>query len=273
MKRGRRYRYYVSQLAIKNLAGDHDGPTRIPASELESRVIEKLLAFLKSDSDVFDRLGAENESPAISRKLVAAAKKLAVRLPLLSSDDLRDLLAAFLRGVVIQENSIEVRVSRKELGLVLENGGKAIASDLGARKSADANDLISLTIEAKRKRYGGEVHLVVPPNSNDVVRNPKSSLIKAIARAHGWYEKVVRGEAVDLTSLARHAGLTQRYVSKVFGCAFLAPDIIESILEGRQPLDLNFEKLCENIPSSWADQREQFGFPPASQRQSKSLLQ
>jgi site-specific DNA recombinase len=273
IKRGRRYRYYVSQLAIKNLAGDHNGPTRVPASELESRIIEKLLAFLKSDSDVFDGLGAENESPAISRKLVAAAKNLAVRLPLLPSNDLRDLLAAFLRGVVIQENTIEVMFSRKELRLVLENGGKVTASNLGLRKSVDANDLISLTIEAKRKRYGGEVHLVVASDSNDAVRNPKSSLIKAIARAHGWYEKVVHGDAPDVRSLARRAGLTERYVGKVFGCAFLAPDIVESILEGRQPADLNFEKLCERAPLSWAEQREQFGFPPASQCQSKSLLQ
>src|SRR6266852_1162878 len=33
------------------------GPTRVPAHELEGRVTEKLVAFLKSDADVFDRLG------------------------------------------------------------------------------------------------------------------------------------------------------------------------------------------------------------------------
>src|SRR5882672_5931382 len=157
IKRGRRYRYYVSQLAIK-IAGQPDGPTRVPAHELEGRVTEKLLAFLKSDADVFDRLGAEDESPAISRNLVAAAKKLASRLPSLPSDDLRDLLGAFLHRVVIQQNSIEVMIGRKELRHSLENGGRIIASNLGMRKPIDANDLISLTIEAKSKRCGGEVH-------------------------------------------------------------------------------------------------------------------
>jgi site-specific DNA recombinase len=82
IKRGRRYRYYVSQLAIKNLADDHNGPTRVPAHELESRVTQKLLALLKSDAEVFDRLGAENDGPAISSSLAVAAKKLAARLPL-----------------------------------------------------------------------------------------------------------------------------------------------------------------------------------------------
>lgn len=178
----------------------------------------------------------------------------------------------FFRRVVIREDSIEVMISRKELRQLLESDGNVNASNLvGVRKPVDANDLISWTIEAKRKRCGGEVHLVVPPNSGASVRHPKPSLIKAIARAHGWYEKVVQGNAPDMRSLAREAGLTERYVGRVFGCALLAPDIIESILEGRQPEDLNFKKLCEPVPSSWAEQRERFGFPIPSSQRNKSL--
>jgi site-specific DNA recombinase len=265
IRRGRRYRYYVSQVAIKSLGGERNGPTRVPAHELEGRVTEKLVAFLKSDAEIFDRLSEEGECPAISRNRVATAQKLAVRLPSLPADDLRDLLACFLQRVVIQENGIEVMIRRNHLRQLLENGGKVpVANLLGGQKPLDVNDLISLSIETKRKRFGGEVHLVVPPNSIDSVRHRKPSLIKAIARAHGWYEKVVQGNALDMRSLARQAGLTERYVGKVFGCALLAPDIIESILEGRQPHDLNFEKLCRHIPLNWAEQREQFGFTTVS---------
>ncbi|MGA9307357.1 MAG: hypothetical protein WBW31_18280 [Candidatus Sulfotelmatobacter sp.] len=46
-----------------------------------------------------------------------------------------------------------------------------------------------------------------------------------------------------MRSLARQPGLTERYAGKVFAGALLAPDIIESILEGRQPQDLTFEKV------------------------------
>jgi len=265
VRRGRRYRYYISQLAINSLGGERNGPTRVPAHELEGRVTEKLVAFLKSDAEMFDRLSQQGESPAISRNRVATAKKLAMRLPSLPSDDLRDLLATFLHRVVIQEDSIKVMIRRKDVRQLLENSGRVQAANLlGGQKPPDANDLISLSIEAKRKRFGGEVHLVVPPNSSVSVVHPKPSLIKAIARAHGWHEKVVQGNAPDMRSLARQAGLTERYVGKVFGCALLAPDIIESILEGRQPYDLNFEKLCQKVPLSWAEQRSQFGFPQVS---------
>ena len=86
-----------------------------------------------------------------------------------------------------------------------------VASNLlGVRKPVDKHDLINLISEAKRKRYGGEVHLVVPPNSGASVRHPKPSLIKAIARAHGWYEKVIQGDALEVRSLARQARLTER---------------------------------------------------------------
>jgi site-specific DNA recombinase len=131
------------------------------------------------------------------------------------------------------------------------------------KKPVVPSDLISLTVEAKKKRCGGEVHLIVPPNSSVSREHPKVPLIKALARAHGWYEKVIQGKAFDMRSLARDAGLTERYVGKVFRCAFLAPDIVEAILAGRQPHDLNFEKLCHDIPLSWVEQREQLGFSPA----------
>jgi hypothetical protein len=44
-------------------------------------------------------------------------------------------------------------------------------------------------------------------------------------------------------------------------CAFLAPDIVKAILDGRQPLDLTFEKLTRRLPADWTQQRKQLGFP------------
>jgi site-specific DNA recombinase len=101
LRRGRRYRYYVSQFAIKNSSGERNGAIRLPAQELEGRVTERLIAFLKSDSELFDGLSTERESPAVTGALVAAAKKLALRLPSLSSNDRRELIAYFLQRVIV----------------------------------------------------------------------------------------------------------------------------------------------------------------------------
>jgi site-specific DNA recombinase len=265
IKRGRRYRYYISQLTLKNPAEQCKGATRLPAHEVESRITERLEGFLKSDAEIFDGLSVPGDSPAMLRPLVAAAKKLATRLPSFPRGDLRDLLASFLHRVIIQENNIQVMIIRTCLRELLEKGDQIIASNfVGLRGSVDASDMICLTVEAKRKQYGGEVHLIVPPSSGASIRHPRASLIKAIARSHAWYEKVLEGKIVEMRSLAREAGLTPHYVRNVFACAFLAPDIVEAILEGRQPLTLKFANLYKHIPLSWAEQRRLFGFPQDS---------
>ncbi len=273
-KKRRRYRYYVSQLVTKNPATKFKGPIRLPAREIENRVTEKLLSFLKSDAEVFDRLGAATESAAASGQLLAAARKLALRWSSLRPDELRDLITSFVRRIIIQENNIEVLMSRADLRQVLEKGDDFVPPNLDCPyQPIHPDDLICLTIEAKLKRSGGEVHLVVPPHSGGVPSpQPNPSLIKAVARAHSWYERVLEGKSSNLKSLTLHGGLTPRYIGKVFGCAFLAPDIVESILDGRQPRDLSFKKLCAHIPLSWIEQRAQFGFLEPSKRLARATV-
>lgn len=268
VRHGRRYRYYVSQNVVQKPGEPHLGVTRLPAHEIESRVLERLTWFLKSDSEVFDKLGVDGQTPAKLSQQVTEAKRLAERLSSLPSDDLRDLLSSFLRRVVISEDQIKMTIDKRELSQLLRTGGKLHLSRLNeARNPTDTDDLISLTIEAKMKRYGGVAHIVVPPNPTiESISKMKPTLLKALARAHSWYEMVLEGKAFDQRALARRAGMTERYVGKVLECAFLAPDIVESILEGRQPDDLTFAKLTNKIPLSWAEQRRQFGFASPSSR-------
>ena len=264
IRRGRRYRYYVSQAVVQHPGEEYAGVTRLPAHEIENRVVERLVRFLKSDADLFDKLELDGQTPAKLREQANRAKKLADRLSSLPSVDLRGLLCSFLQRVVIGEERLQLKIGRNDLCQSLKNGGRAIASNpKEVRKPVDPGDLICLSIEARMKRYGGVVHLVVPPNAaTTAASKTKPSLLKALARAHSWYASVLEGNALDQRSLARHVGLTERYVGKVFPCAFLAPDIVESILEGRQPDDLTFARLCTDTPLSWTEQRRQFGFPP-----------
>jgi site-specific DNA recombinase len=262
VKRGKRYRYYVSRPPVTDAVGQSLVSTRLPAHEFDSRVSERLQAFLTSDAQVFDELGASGESPAVLHRLGAGAKKLAGRVSSLPADDLRDLFACILQRVIVQENSIQVLIRKSNLRHLLEHEEWTGAASLKSlRHSTQPAELIGLTIEAKRKRYGGEVHLVVPPNSTVPVRHPRPALIKAVARGHAWCEKVIEGKIINLKSLASETGLTTGYVRKVLVCGLLAPDIVAAILEGRQPLTLKFEHLYKNIPLSWAEQRRTFGFP------------
>lgn len=66
------------------------------------------------------------------------------------------------------------------------------------------------------------------------------------------------GEVDSLRAIAEELRVTERYVSRIFRCAFLAPDIVEAILEGRQPPRLTVEKLRLNAPLLWTEQRKSF---------------
>ncbi len=57
--------------------------------------------------------------------------------------------------------------------------------------------------------------------------------------------------------------MTERYVSRIMRLAFLAPDIVEAILDGYQPVDLELEKLLKGIPIGWDAQRRALGFSRA----------
>jgi site-specific DNA recombinase len=51
-------------------------------------------------------------------------------------------------------------------------------------------------------------------------------------------------------------------VSRLIRLAFLAPDIVESIVDGRQPSDLTAEALTRHIviPIEWPSQRAALNF-------------
>lgn len=102
------------------------------------------------------------------------------------------------------------------------------------------------------------MRLVLDGPDNDArTSNPDPALINAVARAHQWFEDLFSGHADSLRDIATAEDVSDRYVSRLMPLAFLAPDIVEAILAGTQPLDLTAEKLTKHteLPLSWAEQR------------------
>jgi hypothetical protein len=109
--------------------------------------------------------------------------------------------------------------------------------------------LLELGIEAGVKRCGRAVRFIVssteesPAQSQDNVQ-----LIQALAQAQLWLEQLLRGETSSLRGIAQSARLSERYVSQIMRCAFLAPDLIEAILQGREPPGLTLASLVKHLP-------------------------
>tara|TARA_R110002110_G_scaffold415092_1_gene647860 strand:+ start:1448 stop:1966 length:519 start_codon:yes stop_codon:yes gene_type:complete len=116
-----------------------------------------------------------------------------------------------------------------------------------------------------RKR-GVEMKLVIENGVSGKTAQPDPSLIKAVTRAHHWMEALRSGHQPSQAAIADVEGVSRRYVGLLLPLAFLAPDIVETILAGRQPVDLTAEKLIKQVelPLEWAEQRRVLGFQAAS---------
>ncbi len=106
------------------------------------------------------------------------------------------------------------------------------------------------------KRRGVELRLIVGDRHRSAA-TVDLPLLKAVARAHRWFDEISTGKAKSLAETAAREGLVVRYVGRVIRLAFLAPDVVESIVEGRQPTGLTAEALTRHIemPHEWRSQK------------------
>jgi hypothetical protein len=85
------------------------------------------------------------------------------------------------------------------------------------------------------------------------------TLVKAIVRAHRWRRRIESDHAKSITDLAEQEGVTVAYVCRVLPLTCLAPDIVEAILDGRQPKGLRLAQVLGNGPPAWEEQRMSWG--------------
>ncbi|MEE9140465.1 MAG: hypothetical protein V3U18_06780, partial [Alphaproteobacteria bacterium] len=77
------------------------------------------------------------------------------------------------------------------------------------------------------------------------------ALAIAVARAHRWQEFLDQGRFASITELASALGVDFAYAARLLQLTLLAPDIVEAILDGREPSGLSLEKLKRGLPVAW----------------------
>ena len=80
-------------------------------------------------------------------------------------------------------------------------------------------------------------------------------MIKVIARAFRWRKLIKTGVYASIEEVARAEKINPSYVGRVLRLTLLAPEIVEAILEGRQPVGMTMAGLLTPFPLAWAEQR------------------
>ena len=89
------------------------------------------------------------------------------------------------------------------------------------------------------------------------------SPLKAIVRAHRWRRRMESRQPAR-SDLAEQEGVTDAYVCRLLPLTCLAPDIVEALLDGRQPKGLRLAEMLGNGSVSWEEQRSALGFSQGS---------
>ena len=133
-------------------------------------------------------------------------------------------------------------------------------------------ETLTIRIPMGLQRRGGR-KLMTPEGVAVPARKPSrdETLVKALVRAHRWRRRIESGQARSITDLAEQEGVTNAYVCRLLPLTCLAPDIVEAILDGRQPKGLSLAEMLGNGPVAWEEQRHAWGFSRSAAKRAPSF--
>lgn len=118
---------------------------------------------------------------------------------------------------------------------------------------------VTVTVPFAIRKRGGRKLVITPAGAPWSAPRARidNTLVKTIARAHRWKRMLEGGQFASAAELAAAEKINQSYVCRILRLTLLAPDIIEQILDGRQPQTLQVESLLKPFPAEWDQQRRE----------------
>ncbi len=238
----RKYRYYLSRtFPSRSDMATHRG-WRLPARELEERVAVAVGEMLGDEPALLEAAQKTDANSNPIDCVLHAARSWRKRLH--AEAERTSAIAALVERVELKPEGIRVSIKLP------------IADAEKSQAQVPEPVAIARSFPMLLKRRGVELRLIVGDHHR-LAPVVDLSLVKAVARAHRWFDELSSGKARSLAAIAAREGLAVRYVGRLIRLAFLAPEIVESIVAGRQPATLTAEALTRHIelPLAWCAQR------------------
>jgi site-specific DNA recombinase len=149
VKKGRRYRYYVSHPLITQARAGSPGGLRVPAPEIEQLVANRLCQFLSEPDSILEATEQLGLDPASQQHLIDRAAQIAGSWSTLPSSQMRALLTPLIQQIEVRPERVDLQILPARLAPVL---GTAPAI-LGSADQEDAN-VLTLSVAAQLRRTG-----------------------------------------------------------------------------------------------------------------------
>jgi DNA invertase Pin-like site-specific DNA recombinase len=258
VKNGKRYRYYVSHPLLTEGQAKPADLMRLPATEIERLVADRLGMLLGDDAALFDLVSATTATTSEQKQLMSVLRTIGAAWSSQSPADLARLVATAVMRVDVAASEVAMTVSARRLCAAAR--GTSPGDALGPDQGEDEHPFV-ITMPAELARVGYGAKLVVSPSgvhTGDV----NAGMVRLLGQAHRIWQRLLKEDHASVTALAREESMTGSYVSRIVRIALLAPDITQAILSGTQPPTLTVVKLMQSgtVPADWQEQRAMFGF-------------
>ncbi len=271
VKKGVRYRYYVSRRLITDVKASgrrdqerRESGQRLPSGELERLVVDRIRTFFADPEAISESLPPRHRSaPNVKRALGVAAEFVRV-IAAGDANTTFELLRPLIARVQVHPDRIDIELATDRVTEALFDGIASSAEHLGAKtegeSSAEDERRILLTIDAQLQRAGMEMRFVI--EGVGIGATPEDALVRLLTRANSLALRLAANPNITLQEAGAAESMGAPYASRLMRLNFLAPSIVVAILNGREPAALTATKLMADtrLPLAWTEQRKALGF-------------
>jgi hypothetical protein len=158
-----------------------------------------------------------------------------------------------IERIDVGADQIDIHLRATRLGALLDVATPLLATD-------DETQILSVPIQLRRA--GREITMRIDGTDPFAIAKPDARLIKLLIRARHFNTALIGSDSLPFATLAKREGVSPSYFTRLVRLSYLALDIAQAILDGRQPRDLTPDKLLAHsrLPLAWHEQRSVLGF-------------
>jgi site-specific DNA recombinase len=186
IKKGTRYRYYVSRSLITKDRTDDTAGLRIPAAEIEQLVSDRVHRWILDPASIHKSTSARLADASIQQRLVARTAEIGKRSPELPVPRKRAVLTALIERIEVSVDQIDIRLRPPRLNALLDTAAPSQGT------TDDETEILSVPV--RLRRAGREIRMVI--EGTDPLAAAR--LIRLLLRARRFNATLAEGKASPL---------------------------------------------------------------------------
>lgn len=252
VKRGIRYRYYVSQVLAQGDKVSAGSAPRVAAMQVENLVRQAIIGQFPGKL-----LLSSDPNQTLDQPITALIEKVTISADTIEIRTTRDIPAT---------NTSSSRAKRKaKADYKISNKASSAPIATGAAAADDKQSIIdprTIRIAWSGPNTHPRKDILLPASSNPEQLIPmpaqhRAKLILAIARSRRWLHQITSG-TTTIEKIAKHERFSVKHVRTNLTLAFLDPAVIKAAIAGHLPKGYGITRLT-NLPADWSEQRKLLG--------------